>query len=101
LGHPFHHKIRNHQRRLAFKWRAIVTIKDLAPFVNSSDAYRARAEACLKLAEVFNDPHAKMVLANMAEGWLRLADYVEYRRQIEAGDHFGTDSSHDQDANPE
>jgi hypothetical protein len=76
-------------------------LKDLAPFVNNSDAYRASAQACLELAEVINDPHAKLVLANMAEAWLRLADYVEYRKQSEVGEHSGTDSSHDQDANPE
>ena len=75
-------------------------MKDLA-FVNKSDAYRASAEACLKLAEVINDPHARLVLANMAEAWLRLADYVEHRSQNEVGGHFGADSSHDQDANPE
>ena len=55
-------------------------MKELAPFVNRSDAYRARAEACLKLAEVINDPHAKPVLASMAEAWLRLADFVERLR---------------------
>jgi hypothetical protein len=44
-------------------------------------AYRANAEACAKLAETVSDPHAKAVLLNMAEAWLRLADYVARRDQ--------------------
>ncbi len=76
-------------------------LEDWEPFVNSSDAYRARAEACLKLAEVINDPNAKLVLANMAEGSLRLADNVEHRRQNKVSAHLGADNSHDQDAKPE
>jgi hypothetical protein len=75
-------------------------LKELAPFMNRSDAYRARAEACLKLAEAINSPNAKQVLASMAEAWLRLADYVEFRRQNEMGEHLGADGSHDRDANP-
>jgi len=74
-------------------------LKGLGPFVNTSEAYRARAGACLKLAEAINDPHAKLVLASMAEAWLRLADYVEDRRQNEVDEHVGADGSHDQDAN--
>ena len=45
------------------------------------DAYRANAEACAKLAETVSDAHAKAVLLNMAEAWLRLADYVKNRDQ--------------------
>jgi hypothetical protein len=74
-------------------------LKELAPFVNRSDSYRARAAACLKLAEVINNPHAKRVLASLAEAWLRLADYVEYRRQNEAGEYVGAGGLHDPDAN--
>ncbi|HEY2230832.1 MAG TPA: hypothetical protein VGI22_24460 [Xanthobacteraceae bacterium] len=62
-----------------------------------SDAYRANALACAELAEAVNDPYAKLVLLNMAEGWLRLADYVERRQQAEVGEHFRADSSSDKD----
>ena len=51
--------------------------------MNNSDAYRANAKACAKLAEVINDLPDKLVLLNMAEAWLRLADYVERREQNE------------------
>ena len=67
--------------------------------MNSSDAYRANAHACVKLAEAVNDPYDKVILLNMAEAWLRLADYVE-RKQNEVGEHFGAGSSSDQDVNP-
>ena len=67
--------------------------------MNSSDAYRANAEACAKLAKAVNDPYDKVILLNMAEAWLRLADYVE-RKQNEVGEHFGAGSSSDQDMNP-
>jgi hypothetical protein len=40
--------------------------------------------ACAKLAAAVNDPYDKAVLVNMAEAWLRLADYLE-RKQNEAG----------------
>jgi hypothetical protein len=69
--------------------------------MNNSDAYRANAEACAKLAGDVNDPYAKLVLLNMAEGWLRLAGRVEWREQNEAVEHFGADSSSDHDVNPE
>ena len=70
-------------------------------FMNNSDAYRANAKACAKLAEVIDDLPDKLVLLNMAEAWLRLADYVERREQNEAREHFGADRSSDQDVNPE
>jgi hypothetical protein len=35
----------------------------------------------------------------LAEAWLRLADYVEYRRQNEAGEYVGAGGLHDPDAN--
>ena len=69
--------------------------------MNNSDAYRANANACAKLAEVIDDLPDKLVLLNMAEAWLRLADYVERREHNEVGKHFGADSSSDQDVNPE
>jgi hypothetical protein len=74
-------------------------VKGLGPFVNNSEVYRANAVASAKLAEAVNDPYDKVVLLNMAEAWLRLADYVE-RKQKEAVEHFGVDRSTDQDVNP-
>jgi hypothetical protein len=68
--------------------------------MDECDAYRANAEACAKLTEAVNDPYAKLVLLNMAEGWLRLADYVEHRKLKEGGEHFGADGSLDQDVSP-
>jgi hypothetical protein len=68
--------------------------------MNSGEAYRANAKACAKLAEVVNDLADKLVLLNMAESWLRLADYVERREQNKVGEGCGADSSSDQDVNP-
>lgn len=67
--------------------------------MNNSDVYRANAEACAKLAEAVNDPYDKVVLLNIAEAWLRLADYVE-RRQNEMGEHFTRAVPSDQVVNP-
>jgi hypothetical protein len=69
--------------------------------MNNSDAYRANAAACAGLAEVVNDLPDKLVLLNMAEAWLRLADYAARREKNEVGKHFSVDSSSDQDMNPE
>jgi hypothetical protein len=70
--------------------------------MNNSEVYRANATDCCKLAEVINDLPDKLVLLNMAEAWLRLADYVERREQNEVGEHFGADRSCDpDDVNPE
>ena len=74
--------------------------KILGAFMNSCDAYRTNAEACAKLAERVEDPDIKLVLLNMAEGWLRLASYVELRKQNEMEEHFGARSSTEQDASP-
>lgn len=41
------------------------------------DAYRASAMDCAKLAEVVDNPIAKATLLVVAQGWLRLAEYVE------------------------
>jgi hypothetical protein len=68
--------------------------------MKGSDAYRANAEACAKLADDVEDPYAKLVLLHMAEGWLRMAAYVERRARDEAGEHSGADNSSDQDVNP-
>jgi hypothetical protein len=63
----------------------------------NSDAYRANANACAQLAEVVSDPYAQLLLLNMAESWLRLADYVEHRRPGQVGEHFHVDGSSDND----
>jgi hypothetical protein len=46
--------------------------------MNKSDEYRAKAVACANFAATVNDLTTKVVLLNMAEGWLRLADHVEH-----------------------
>ena len=69
--------------------------------MNNSEVYRANAEACAELAETVDGPYTKLVLLNMAEGWLRLADYVELREQKRVGEDFGADSSPDLDGSPE
>jgi len=66
--------------------------------MNSSNAYRANAEACAKLVNDVDDPYAKLVLLHMAEGWLRLASYVE-RHENEVGEHFRANSSSNRDVN--
>jgi hypothetical protein len=69
-------------------------------FMSDSVTYRASAEVCAKLAADVDDPYAKVVLLNMAEGWLRLATYVERRQQNEVREHFGAEGLSDQDVNP-
>jgi hypothetical protein len=70
--------------------------------MNKSDTYRASALACAELAELVSDLADKLVLLNMAQAWLRLADYVERRDKGEGGEHFGADRSSDpDDVNPE
>ena len=97
----FHHEIGNQRLGAAFRWRMIVRLERLGgSFMNNSAAYRTSAEACAKLAEDVDDPYAKLVLLNMAEGWLRLAGYVERRELNKVGEGYGADSSSDQDVNP-
>jgi hypothetical protein len=67
--------------------------------MNSSAAYRETAEVCAKLAEGVDDPYTRLVLLNLAEGWLRLANYAELREQSEVGKRLSADDSPDQDAN--
>jgi hypothetical protein len=69
--------------------------------MNNSGAYRANAEACTKLAATVDNPYTKLVLLNIAEGWLRLAAYLDRRKLNEVGEHSGADSSPDQDVSPE
>ena len=59
--------------------------------MNNSAAYRATAEACAKLAQTVEDIHVKLILLNMAEAWLRLADHVERRARHEGGEPLGID----------
>jgi hypothetical protein len=67
--------------------------------MNNCDAYRTNAAACAKLAETVSDPCTKLVLLNMAEAWLRLATHAEHRAHNLVPEHFGADSSSDQDEN--
>ena len=69
--------------------------------MNTSSAYRAHAEACAKLAESVADPYNKLVLLNMAEGWLRLASHLEARSRSEAAEHFGTVDSSEPGCEPQ
>ena len=69
--------------------------------MSNSDAYRANATACARLAEVVNGLPDRLVLLNMAAAWLRLADYVERPEQNDVGEHVGADGSSDQNVNPE
>jgi hypothetical protein len=68
--------------------------------MNNSDEYRATAEACAKLAETVEDTHVKLILLNMAEAWLRLADHVEQRERSGGGEPLGADSSPDHEVTP-
>ena len=84
LQSEFYHEIGNKRWGAAFSWRAIGKVgRPGGSFMNNSDAYRANAKACARLAEVISDLPDKLVLLNMAEAWLRLADYVERREQNE------------------
>ena len=69
--------------------------------MNKSRAYRAQAEACAKLAEAVTDLYNKLVLLNMAEGWLRLASFVERHEQNVVGEHFGADNSSEPGCEPQ
>jgi len=42
-----------------------------------SEEYRGNAAACARLAMTVSDSQARLTLAAMAAGWLRLAEYVE------------------------
>jgi hypothetical protein len=68
--------------------------------MNNSDAYRMTAETCAKLAETAEDTHARLILLNMAEAWLRLADHVEQRERRGRGGPLGTDTSSDHNVPP-
>lgn len=57
--------------------QVIVSIGSLMRHTKRCDMYRASAMDCAKLAEVVDNPITKATLLVIAEGWLRLADYVE------------------------
>lgn len=63
--------------------------------MNNSEKYRASAVACGDIAAAVEDTTAKFILLNMAEAWLRLADYAERRERHEE---FGAANSPDQNA---
>jgi hypothetical protein len=65
-----------------------------------SDAYRASAMDCARLAEVINNLKARTMLLSMAEAWLRLADYVEDRERDKPLQSLRTDRGADEDTNP-
>jgi hypothetical protein len=45
--------------------------------VSSHDRYRQNAIDCLRLASETNDPGGKVVLLDMAQSWVRLADQAQ------------------------
>lgn len=57
--------------------------------MSKSDEYRANAVASANFAATVNDPNAQVVLLNMAEAWLRLAEYVERNELHEPRKEFG------------
>jgi hypothetical protein len=63
--------------------------------MNKSDEYRASALACASFAATVDDPRAKAVLLSIAEGWVRLAEYLE-RVAPEPRDEIGAGNSPDQ-----
>ncbi len=58
--------------------------------MNNGGDYRANAAACVKLAQVVNDPDTRLTLLEMAAAWLRLADNIKVGRpDAAAGESFG------------
>ena len=63
---------------MSFTWQSErQTLAGVGLSMNKSQAYRANAADCAKLAMAVSDPESKLVLAKMAEAWLRLADYLD------------------------
>ncbi len=50
----------------------------------NSDAYRANAADCMKLAALANGSTTRLVFLNMAKAWLRLADHAELSKRYHA-----------------
>ena len=57
--------------------------------MSRSDEYRANAVASANLGATVDYLNTKVVLLNMAEAWLRLADYVERNQPRESRKEFG------------
>jgi hypothetical protein len=98
LGPKSHQHHGNEWPLAAFTWRAIVNIRSAVRFMGRSDAYRANALDCAKLAEVINNLQARTMLLSMAEAWLRLADYVDRREQDKLFEGLRPDGRSDEDA---
>jgi hypothetical protein len=60
--------------------------------MTKSQEYRANAVDCAKLAMVVSDPDSKLVLAKMAEAWVRLADYLDTNESNKVADPAGPGS---------
>jgi hypothetical protein len=100
MGPKSHQHLGNEWPLAAFTWRAIVNIRSAVRFMGRSDAYRANALGCAKLAEEINNLKARSMLLSMAEGWLRLADYVDRCEQGKLFEGLRPDGGSDEDANP-
>jgi len=48
--------------------------------MSKAEEYKRHAAECVKLSQVFRDPSQRAVLMEMAAMWLRLADYVDGRK---------------------
>jgi hypothetical protein len=49
----------------------------MAGCVESVAMYRRNAANCVEMAKEFPKPESKLVLLNMAQAWLRMADLIE------------------------
>jgi hypothetical protein len=49
----------------------------MAGSVESVAVYRRNAANCVEMAKEFPKPESKLVLLNMAQAWLRMADLIE------------------------
>ena len=63
--------------------------------MTKSVEYRANAVDCMRLAAAVTDPETKPVFIQMAEAWLRLADYVELHKRYDLGDGLDGDGPPD------
>ena len=48
--------------------------------MSKAEEYKRHAAECVKLSQVFRDPGHRSLLMEMAAMWLRLAEYVETRK---------------------
>jgi hypothetical protein len=47
-----------------------------------AEEYRRRAQQCLEMAHTFGDHGARVILAHMAQAWLRLADNCQDAKKV-------------------